>query len=112
MPFDFGPARTDMGHASIRALEGLEQDIASAYDITAAGAYEHAGISSMNGETDEPSETVSVEDFQTILAFAQLHHLARFTFWAVNRDRPCARDETPGEDCQQPYAFTDVIGEF
>lgn len=37
MPFDFGPARTDMGHASIRALEGLEQDIASAYDITAAG---------------------------------------------------------------------------
>jgi chitinase len=116
MPFDFGPARTDMGHASIRALEGLQQDIASAYDITAAGAYEHAGISSMNGETDEPSETVSVEDFQTILAFAQLHHLARFTFWAVNRDRPCTGGETPGEDCsgiaQQPYAFTDVIGEF
>jgi chitinase len=116
MPFDFGPSRTDMGHASIRAVEGLEQDIASAYDITATGAYEHAGISSMNGETDEPSETVSVEDFQTILAFAQLHHLARFTFWAVNRDRPCTGGETPGEDCsgiaQQPYAFTDVIGEF
>jgi hypothetical protein len=116
MPFDFGAARTDMGHASIRAVEGLAQDITSSYDITAAAAYEHAGISSMNGETDESSETVSVEDFQTILAFAQLHHLARFTFWAVNRDRPCTAGETPGEDCsgisQQPYAFTDVIAEF
>jgi chitinase len=116
MPFDFGPARTDMGHASIRAVEGLAQDLVSAYGITATTAYENAGISSMNGETDESSETVSVEDFQTILAFAQLHHLARFTFWAVNRDRPCSGAETPGEDCsgisQQPYAFTDVIAEY
>ncbi|HEY4917283.1 MAG TPA: chitinase [Solirubrobacteraceae bacterium] len=116
MPFDFGPARTDMGHASIRALEGLAQDIASAYGVSSTVAYEHAGISSMNGETDEASETVSVEDFQTILAFAQLHHLARFTFWAVNRDRPCTGAETPGEDCsgvsQKPYEFSDVIAEF
>ncbi len=44
----------------------------------------------MNGETDETSETVSVADFETMLAFAQQNHLARFTFWAVNRDRPCA----------------------
>jgi chitinase len=116
MPFDFGPARTDMGHASIRAVEGLAQDIVSVYGIAATTAYEHAGISSMNGETDESSETVSVEGFQTILAFAQLHHLARFTFWAVNRDRQCTAGETPGEDCsgiaQQPYAFTDVIAEY
>jgi chitinase len=109
MPFDFGPARTDMGHASIRAVEGLERDIVSTYGITAAVAYEHAGISSMNGETDESAETVNVEDFQTILAFAELHDLARFTFWAVNRDRPCTGDETPGEDCsgisQQPHGM-------
>jgi chitinase len=116
MPFDFGPARTDMGHASIKAVEGLAQDIVYAYGITAAAAYEHAGISSMNGESDESSETVSIEDFQTMLAFAELHDLARFTFWAVNRDRPCTGGETPGEDCsgisQQPYAFTDVIADY
>jgi hypothetical protein len=57
MPFDFGPPSTDMGHASIRAVEGLVQDLASAYGISATTAYEHAGISSMNGETDESSET-------------------------------------------------------
>jgi chitinase len=116
MPFDFGPARTDMGHASIRAVEGLAQDLVYAYGITTAAAYEHAGISSMDGDTDESSETVSVEDFQTILAFAQLHDLARFTFWAVNRDRPCTGGETPGEDCsgigQEPYAFTDVVADY
>jgi len=116
MPFDFGAPLTDMGHASIRAVEGLARDLASAYGISAALAYQHAGISSMNGETDEPDETVNVEDFETMLAFAQQNHLARFTFWAVNRDRSCAGSESSGEDCsgiaQTPYAFTDVVARF
>ncbi len=116
MPFDFGRPLTDMGHASIRALEGLERDLVSAYGISAATAYQHAGISSMNGHTDEASETVSVEDFETMLAFAQQNHIARFTFWAVNRDRQCNSSENAGEDCsgitQQPYAFSDVIARY
>jgi hypothetical protein len=33
---------------------------------------------------------VTVANFQTILGYAQQHHLARLTFWSVNRDRPCA----------------------
>jgi chitinase len=116
MPFDFGRPLTDMGHASIRAVEGLERDLVAAYGISPAAAYEHAGISSMNGETDESSEVVSVEDFETMLAFAQEYRLARFTFWAVNRDRQCEAGENAGEDCsaivQSPYAFTDVIARF
>jgi chitinase len=116
MPFDFGTPLTDMGHASIKAVEGLERDLVAAYGITPALAYEHAGISSMNGETDESDVIVSVEDFETMLAFAQQNHLARLTFWAVNRDRQCAGGENPGEDCsgivQAPYAFTDVIARF
>ncbi len=116
MPFDFGRPLTDMGHASIRAVEGLAGDIAAAYGISSAAAYEHAGVSSMNGETDESSVLVSVEDFETMLAFAQQNHLARFTFWAVNRDRQCQGGENAGEDCsgisQSPYAFTDVIAQY
>lgn len=116
MPFDFGKALTDMGHASIKGVEGLEHDLVSAFGLSPQAAYEDAGISSMNGDTDEASETVSLEDFHTMLAFAQLHHLARFTFWAVNRDRPCSGGLTPGEDCsgisQTPYAFSDVIVDF
>ncbi len=116
MPFDFGRPLTDMGHASIKAVEGLQRDLVAAYGISPAAAYAHAGISSMNGDTDESSELVSVEDFETMLAFAQQNHLARFTFWAVNRDRQCEGGENTGEDCsgiaQTPYAFTDVIARY
>ncbi len=116
MPFDFGPAHTDMGDASIKAVEGLASDLVGAYGISSGLAYEHAGISSMDGDTDETSETVSVADFETMLAFAQRVHLARFTFWAANRDRARTGEEHAGEDCsgiaQAPYAFTDVIAEY
>ena len=53
MPFDFDAPVSDMGTVSIQAAEGLEADIASAYGESAAVAYSHLGISSMNGETDE-----------------------------------------------------------
>jgi chitinase len=117
MPFDFGRPQTDMGHASIRALEGLQQDLVSAYGLTSADAYGHAGISSMNGQTDESSETVSLEDMQTILDFAQAHHLARLSFWALDRDRPCkSSGAAPEEECsgiaQQPLAFTTLLAGY
>lgn len=50
---------SDMGTVSIEAVEGLEEDVASAYHQSAADAYAHLGISSMNGDTDESDETVS-----------------------------------------------------
>ena len=75
MPFDFGVPATDMGHASIEAVEGLERDLVSAYGISAASAYQHSGISSMNGDTDQTAETVSVANFQMMLTFAEQHQL-------------------------------------
>jgi chitinase len=114
MPFDFGRPSTDMGHASIKAAEGLAEDLASAYHLSLSGAYQHAGISSMDGDTDEASETVSLADFQTILAFAQQIHLARLSFWSVNRDRQCGQGGA--EECsgiaQQPYAFSSVLAQY
>jgi chitinase len=116
MPFDFGAPLTDMGHASTRAAEGLAQDLLSAYGISAEAAYRLVGISSMNGHTDEAAETIGVEDFQTMLAFAQAHHLARLTFWSVNRDRSCEAGHTGSDECsgiaQAPYAFSDIIAQY
>jgi chitinase len=113
MPFDFGTPATDMGHASIRALEGLDRALSSAYGVSTAAAYEMAGVSSMNGHTDEASETVSLEDFRTIAAFAREHHLARLTFWSVNRDRPCP---APEGECsgiaQEPFAFSSIVAGY
>ena len=38
MPFDFGRRATDMGHASMRAVEGLARDLVAAYAITTEAA--------------------------------------------------------------------------
>jgi chitinase len=117
MPFDFGQPVSDMGSVSITAAEGLEQDVAVAYHQSAAEAYAHTGISSMNGDTDESDETVSLADFQQILTFAQSENLARLTFWAVNRDRPCTTGlSLSAGSCsgisQSPYAFTDLLAQY
>jgi chitinase len=117
MPFDFEVPVSDMGTVSIQAAEGLEADVASAYDESATAAYSHIGISSMNGDTDESDETVSLSDFQQILTFAESEHLARLTFWAVNRDRPCSSGlSTQAGSCsgidQTPFAFTDLLSQY
>ncbi|MET7424782.1 carbohydrate-binding protein [Dactylosporangium sp. NPDC005555] len=89
MPFDFGGHSGTMGAASVSAADGLKNAVKNAYGYSDAVAYTRIGISSMNGKTDETDETVTLADFQTILAYAQQHHLARLTFWSVNRDRAC-----------------------
>ena len=115
MPFDFGVPVKNMGRVSIRAAEGLKRDLMAAYNESDTAAYATMGISSMNGVTDEADEVVTVKDFQEILAYAQAHHLARFTFWSVNRDRSCK----PGDDAdscsgirQATYAFTKIVAGY
>lgn len=116
MPFDFGAPVADMGQTSIKAAEGLEREVATRYGLATVQAYEHIGISSMNGTTDEPDETVSAVNFQAMLAFAQQHHLGRLTFWSVNRDRPCAAKGAESDACsgieQQPYEFSDLLAQY
>jgi len=116
MPFDFGVPLSTMGNASIAAAEALERDLVAAFAISPQDAYARIGISSMNGHTDERTETVTPEDLQAMLAFATLHHLARMSFWSVNRDRACAGVITGPDECsgiaQQPYAFSDLIAGY
>jgi len=115
MPFDFGAPVGSMGAASIQALEALAAELATAYGISEGVAYEQAGISTMNGHTDEGSETVSEQDFARILSFAGEKHLARVAFWSVNRDRPCGGG-APEEECdglqQAPLAFSTMLAAY
>lgn len=116
MPFDFGMAVADMGATSVAAAEGLHTDLMAAYGDSSADAYAHMGISTMNGRTDEADETVSTADFQTILAYARTDHLARVTFWMVDRDRSCPSGTKPGNTCsgiaQADWAFTSLDAGF
>ncbi|MFE6163907.1 ricin-type beta-trefoil lectin domain protein [Streptomyces sp. NPDC056486] len=113
MPFDFGGAGQNMGTLTQRAAEGLKTALRNAYGYTDDQAYRLMGISSMNGITDQ-NETVTVADFQAILTYAQQHHLARLTFWSVNRDRPCTggvADSCSGVP-QSNWQFTSVFARY
>ncbi len=113
MPFDFGAGSADMGQLTIQASDGLHAALASAYPGKSdAELYAMQGISSMNGITDS-SETVTQANFQTMASYAQDHGLGRFTFWSVNRDRPCdggGADSCGGID-QQPWDFTKIVAQ-
>ncbi|GAA0628366.1 chitinase [Streptomyces crystallinus] len=115
MPFDFGGHSGSMGSATVSALEGLKAAVKSAYGYGDDTAYRHIGVSSMNGKTDEAGETVTTGDFQTVLGYARQHHIARFAFWSVNRDRQCGSGGS-GDSCsgisQAPYAFTKIVVQY
>jgi hypothetical protein len=115
MPFDFGGHSGSMGSVTKAAADGLEKAVAGAYGYSAGIAYKHIGISSMNGVTDETDETVTTGDFNTILGYARSHHIARFTFWSVNRDRQCSSGGS-SDSCsgisQSGYAFTKIIAQY
>ena len=115
MPFDFPAPGQNMGTLTMQATDGLKNAVKNAYGYTDDQAYRHSGISSMNGITDA-KETVTLNDFQTILNYAGLHHLARLTFWSVNRDRPCPAGYTGNDTCsgvsQQPWDFTRIFARY
>ncbi|MEU8619540.1 carbohydrate-binding protein [Streptomyces sp. NPDC048623] len=115
MPFDFGGGSTNMGTLTVQAMEGLKARVQSAYGYSDATTYAHIGLSSMNGKTDVAGELVRVADFQTMLTYAQQHHIARLTYWSVNRDRAC----TTGSDAdscsgvsQQQYDYLKVFVQY
>jgi hypothetical protein len=112
MPFDVGAAGADMGAVTQQATDGLQRVIKRAYGYTDDVAYRHAGISTMNGVTDL-KETVTLADFRVLLAYARRHHLARFTFWSANRDRPCGVGlGTCSGVRQAAWDFTRVVAQY
>jgi chitinase len=111
MPFNFSDGG-DMAAHTESAAEGLKNQLKSVFGLTDDQAYRRMGISSMNGKTDSAGETVTLSDFRTIAAYAAQHHLARLTFWALNRDRgDCGSTSTDscGGISQGTYDFTAVV---
>jgi hypothetical protein len=115
MPFDMDAAGQNMGDLTRRSIDQLVGVVEAAYRYPEDQAFRHIGISSMNGITDT-QETITTNDFQTMLAYAQRHHLARFTFWAANRDRPCGNGTVPGDTCsglpQANWDFTRIVAQY
>jgi chitinase len=113
MPFDFGGG-SDMYSATVNASEGLKSVLKSTFGYTDAQAYSHMGISGMNGLSDQ-QETTTTDTWTRIRDYASSKGFARFTFWAVNRDRGCAGGGVVS-DCsgiaQADWAFTKISAGF
>ncbi|WFF05916.1 glycosyl hydrolase family 18 protein [Micromonospora sp. WMMD1076] len=88
MPFDFGGG-ADMYTSTRNAAEGLKNQLKSTFGWNDQTAYAHMGISGMNGLSDQ-QEVTTPATWTRIRDYARSSGLARFTFWAVNRDRGCA----------------------
>lgn len=92
MPFDGGFSGAS---SQITALQDFNTMLMNTFGWSSATAYAHEGISSMNGRTDS-GEYFYQADFQTVLNFAETNHLARYTYWSVNRDRQCNPPDNNG----------------
>ena len=113
MPFDFGGG-SNMYQNTVNATEGLKNTVKAAFGYTDAQAYARLGISGMNGLSDQ-QELTTVATWTQIRDYAKSKGLARFTFWAVNRDRGCAGGgvvSTCSGIAQNDWDFTRVTAGF
>lgn len=115
MPFDGG---FNGASSQTSALRNFNTLLMNTFGWSSATAYAHEGISSMNGRTDS-GEYFYQSDFQTVLNFAETNHLARYTYWSVNRDRQCNPPDNNGVlsgTCssvpQGEWDFTKIIVQF
>lgn len=121
MPFDFisngfGGHSGTMADATIAGAEALKSELVRAYGYSSDTAYQHIGYSLMNGNTDDAGETFTINDFNTLLNYARTHHIARYTFWSLNRDRSCDAVNNDASSCsgisQGLYDFTKIISQY
>ncbi|TNC26935.1 carbohydrate-binding protein [Amycolatopsis alkalitolerans] len=111
MPFDGG---FDGASSQTSALEAFHSLLMSHLGWDSAAAYAHEGFSGMNGKSDA-AEYFYQADFQTVLDYATSHHLGRFTFWPVNRDRACTTTTDNGvcsNVSQSDWDFTKFTAKF
>ncbi|WP_370947326.1 cellulose binding domain-containing protein [Amycolatopsis sp. cg5] len=87
MPFDFGGG-ADMYASTVSAATGLKDKLKSTFGWSDATAYNHVGISGMNGLSDQ-QELTTLAQWTNIKNWAKNNGLGRLAFWSVNRDRGC-----------------------
>lgn len=115
MPFDGGFSGAS---SQISALEAFNGILTSTFGWSSATAYQHEGVSSMNGRTDS-AEYFYQSDFQSVLTWAESVGLGRYAYWSVNRDRECNPPDNNGTlsgSCssvtQNAWDFTKYDAEF
>ncbi|MCP2164288.1 chitinase [Goodfellowiella coeruleoviolacea] len=118
MLFDYGGPAGNQANDVIRIAElvhGQLRQLHPEYDD--ATAYARTGAILMNGHTDQPSELFTQATFTAVRDYLRAHHLGRFSFWSLNRDRACTGqvgwvDGRCSSVSQQPYEFAKIIAQY
>ncbi|WP_309113517.1 cellulose binding domain-containing protein [Saccharothrix sp.] len=112
MPFDFGSS--DIRADTINATTGLKDKLKATFGWSDAVAFSHAGISGMNGLSDQ-REVTTTATWTALRDWARSNGLGRFSFWAVNRDRGGC-DGQVSSNCsgiaQPDWEFTRITAGF
>ncbi|MEU4801793.1 cellulose binding domain-containing protein [Actinosynnema sp. NPDC023587] len=112
MPFDFGS--TDIKTDTINATTALKDKLKAVFGWTDAVAFNHSGISGMNGLSDQ-REMTSTATWTQLRDWSKSNGLGRFSFWAVNRDRGGCDGQVSG-NCsgvpQPDWEFTRITAGF
>jgi chitinase len=118
MAFDYGGPAASMADDVRKVMEEAHaQLVALRPDLSPAQVYARTGMTLMNGHTDQASELFTTSTFTSLLAYATEHHLARLSFWSLNRDRPCTGTtgwvdgRCSGVD-QAPYDFAQINARY
>ena len=119
MDFDYGGSGSDQVNADITVADDVHSQLKSIYTTWSdADTYAHTGITLMNGHTDQPSELFTQSTFSSLLGYVQQHNVGFFSYWSLNRDRPCDPNGNYGwvagvcsSISQQPWDFTKIIAQ-
>ena len=116
MPFDNG--FSGGGASQVSALEAFHGLLMNTFGWSSAFAYNHEGVSLMNGRSDA-GEMFPQSEFTTVFNYATSHGLSRFTFWSINRDRQCSPPDNNGRTsgtcssvAQASWDFTKFTARF
>ncbi|MBW4716324.1 cellulose binding domain-containing protein [Saccharothrix obliqua] len=112
MPFDFGSS--DIKTDTINATTALKNKLKAVFGWSDAVAFNHSGISGMNGLSDQ-RETTTTATWTQLRDWSKSNGLGRFSFWAVNRDRGGC-DGQVSSNCsgipQSDWEFTRITAGF
>jgi chitinase len=118
MAFDYGGPGGSMADDVTKVMEDAHAQLVTLRpDLSAAEVYARTGLILMNGHTDQPSELFTQDTFTSLLGYARQHHLARLSFWSLNRDRVCTGttgwvDGKCSSVSQQPYDFARIVAQY
>lgn len=110
MAMDFGSPIADLTEPIRSAATGAQALLKRTWpSLSDAAAWQLLGLTVMIGKNDDPGETLSLRDAQTITSFVHDKGIGRLGFWSVGRDRKCGSGQSAAYSCsgvaQQEYAF-------